>query len=125
MSKTVSIAAVCVGLLCTALCAYAYASGHPMVKDPDLMFWELAGTGVALLAIGVRGCLGQFDRNHTRTRDDTKSIGSASLCAHCDMPAVIHVTDVHSESGGPKGFHLCQNHAREYCSRLGPGTTWT
>jgi hypothetical protein len=121
MSTKVSIAAVCVGLLCTTLCTYAYASGNPVVKDPDLMFWDLAGSGMALFAIGARGWLGRFDRKHTRK---AKSIVSASLCqcAKCDRPAVIHITEVQSERGWTRGLDLCQNHAREYCVRPRPGT---
>jgi hypothetical protein len=61
MSKKVSIAAFCVGLLCTVLCACAYDSQGPPAKAPDSGFWEMAGCGVMLMGLGVRGMLGNFD----------------------------------------------------------------
>lgn len=61
MSKRVGIAALCVGLLCTVLCACAYYSQGRPGKGPDHEFWELAGAGVVLMGIGVRCLLGNFD----------------------------------------------------------------
>jgi hypothetical protein len=61
MGRKLSLAAVCVGLLCTTLCACVYFSEHRPGDEPGQMFWEMAGAGVMLLSIGVRGCLGQFD----------------------------------------------------------------
>jgi hypothetical protein len=64
MSKKVSIAALCTGLLCTGLCACAYYSERQARPgaEPDAEFWELAWCGVLVLTIGVRGLLGTFDR---------------------------------------------------------------
>jgi hypothetical protein len=55
MSKTVSLAAICVGLLCSALCAGAYLSQHRPGENGDPTFWELAALGVMLIGLGVCG----------------------------------------------------------------------
>jgi hypothetical protein len=60
MSKRVSIAAVCTGLLCMGLCAcdYVLEQRPKLGAEPD---WELAWSGAVVFMLGVRGLLGFFD----------------------------------------------------------------
>lgn len=43
-------------------------------------------------------------------------------CAKCDQRPVLHVTDVSSGTGEVTSLDLCDEHAREYCDQLPPGT---
>ncbi len=53
MSKTVSIAALCAGVLCLGLCACAwYFSARPGEK-PEIGFLEIVGLGVGLVGLGI------------------------------------------------------------------------
>jgi hypothetical protein len=115
MSRKVSIAAVCAGLLCTGLCICAYISENRPGNPPDPMFWRLAIAGVGLLAIGLRGCLGQLDGKNNRTGHKAQLAGSASLrqCAKCDRPSVLHMTEVNADTGEVTCIQLCEEHARE------------
>jgi hypothetical protein len=127
MSRKVSIAAICVGVLCTALCASAYVSEkRPGNDPPDQMFWELAAAGVTLLGLGVRGWLGQLDRKNIRTSDEAKPAEEPGPCqwAKCDRPAVIHLTEVNSDTGAVKCLRLREEHAREHCEKQPRNTTW-
>jgi hypothetical protein len=35
-------------------------------------------------------------------------------CRECDEPATCHMTEVHSDKGEVKTFHLCEQHASQY-----------
>lgn len=66
--ETISIAALCTGLLCLGLCAGAYLSEHRPGNEPEPAFWDLAGCGVTALILGARGLL----RHLTRRRSAPK-----------------------------------------------------
>jgi hypothetical protein len=63
MGKSVSTAAICMGLLCTGLCAAAYFTQHRPGETGDPEFWKLAGVGLLVLALGVAGLLGRKPGN--------------------------------------------------------------
>ena len=54
MSKVVSIAALCAGLLCIGLCGIAYSQAKPG-ESVEPMFLKIVGLGVFLTGLGVAG----------------------------------------------------------------------
>jgi hypothetical protein len=62
MSKKISIAALCTGLLCVGRCASACLSESRPGNEPEPAFWDLAWCGATVLVFGARGLLGEFDR---------------------------------------------------------------
>jgi hypothetical protein len=63
MSKTISIAALCVGLLCTGLCVCAYYSEHRPGEELDAQFWGIVKVGVKRVGLGIWGLSGRLRRN--------------------------------------------------------------
>ncbi len=62
MSKKISIAALCTGLLCLGLCAGACFAEDRPGNEPEPAFWDLAWCGATVLTLGARGLLGDFNR---------------------------------------------------------------
>src|SRR5580693_6921327 len=62
MSKRISVAALCVGLLAVAWCAVAAMHVQPGAGS-EWIVWSLAGTGCTLIVTGGRGLLGDFNRD--------------------------------------------------------------
>jgi hypothetical protein len=58
MSRMVSIAALCTGLLCVGLCALAWLGGRHG-KSPERVFFGIAGVGLLLVVVGVAGLANQ------------------------------------------------------------------
>ncbi len=66
MSKKVSVAALCVGLLSVAWCACAATQVQPGAEG-EWIVWSLAGTGVTLIVTGGRGLVGDLNRDKIRS----------------------------------------------------------
>ncbi len=62
MSKKISIAALCTGLLCLGLCVAACIAEDRPGNEPEEAFWSLAWCGATVLILGARGLLGDFNR---------------------------------------------------------------
>jgi glucan phosphoethanolaminetransferase (alkaline phosphatase superfamily) len=58
MSRRVSIAALCTGLLCVGLCALVWL-GARHGKSPEPAFFGIAGAGLLLVVLGVAGLANQ------------------------------------------------------------------
>jgi hypothetical protein len=63
MSKKLSIAAVCVGLLALAWsCALCASVQIQPGGEGEFVLWTVLSVGVTLVAVGVRGLRGEFNR---------------------------------------------------------------
>ncbi len=62
MGKTLSIAAICVGLLCLGMCVWVYSRGGHIGHAPSASTLKMAGLGGMLILFGTGGLISNVIR---------------------------------------------------------------